>query len=85
MTFLVDVQSKCSLLYEVLAMLVTLIYKNKRVDNSINIVVSSSVDGHNEAEFGMSWCAGFGSSFYNSYFEVFSFLITMSIRLLLVD
>uniref|UniRef100_A0A0C9RH04 protein-ribulosamine 3-kinase n=1 Tax=Wollemia nobilis TaxID=56998 RepID=A0A0C9RH04_9CONI len=30
--------------------------------------------GHNEAEFGMSWCAGFGSSFYNSYFEV-SFLI----------
>jgi len=26
--------------------------------------------GHNEAEFGMSWCAGFGSSFYNSYFEV---------------
>lgn len=26
--------------------------------------------GHNEAEFGMSWCAGFGGSFYNSYFEV---------------
>ncbi|XP_057952550.1 protein-ribulosamine 3-kinase, chloroplastic [Malania oleifera] len=26
--------------------------------------------GHNEAEFGMSWCAGFGESFYNSYFEV---------------
>ncbi|KAK2407191.1 protein-ribulosamine 3-kinase, chloroplastic [Trifolium repens] len=26
--------------------------------------------GHNEAEFGMSWCAGFGASFYNSYFEV---------------
>ncbi|GLJ53944.1 hypothetical protein SUGI_1152890 [Cryptomeria japonica] len=26
--------------------------------------------GHNEAEFGMSWCAGFGTSFYNSYFEV---------------
>ncbi|KMT00173.1 hypothetical protein BVRB_1g019910 [Beta vulgaris subsp. vulgaris] len=26
--------------------------------------------GHNEAEFGMSWCAGFGPSFYNSYFEV---------------
>ncbi|KNA13696.1 hypothetical protein SOVF_114300 [Spinacia oleracea] len=26
--------------------------------------------GHNEAEFGMSWCAGFGSSFYNAYFEV---------------
>ncbi|KAK9094781.1 hypothetical protein Scep_026250 [Stephania cephalantha] len=25
--------------------------------------------GHNEAEFGMSWCAGFGGSFYNSYFE----------------
>lgn len=30
------------------------------------------VDGHNEAEFGMSWCAGFGGSFYNSYFEVSS-------------
>lgn len=28
------------------------------------------LDGHNEAEFGMSWCAGFGGSFYNAYFEV---------------
>ncbi|KAK3150277.1 hypothetical protein QOZ80_3AG0231150 [Eleusine coracana subsp. coracana] len=26
--------------------------------------------GHNEAEFGMSWCAGFGGDFYNSYFQV---------------
>ncbi|GAA0167611.1 kinase [Lithospermum erythrorhizon] len=26
--------------------------------------------GHNEAEFGMSWCAGFGESFYKAYFEV---------------
>nr|GEV29919.1 protein-ribulosamine 3-kinase, chloroplastic [Tanacetum cinerariifolium] len=26
--------------------------------------------GHNEAEFGMSWCAGFGWSFYKAYFEV---------------
>ncbi|GMP43195.1 hypothetical protein CsSME_00012652 [Camellia sinensis var. sinensis] len=26
--------------------------------------------GHNEAEFGMSWCAGFGGAFYNAYFEV---------------
>ncbi|EEF50460.1 kinase, putative [Ricinus communis] len=26
--------------------------------------------GHNEAEFGMSWCAGFGEAFYNAYFEV---------------
>ncbi|KAI3940341.1 hypothetical protein MKW98_024748 [Papaver atlanticum] len=26
--------------------------------------------GHNEAEFGMSWCAGFGGPFYSSYFEV---------------
>ncbi|KAM6584902.1 hypothetical protein CsatB_011904 [Cannabis sativa] len=26
--------------------------------------------GHNEAEFGMSWCAGFGGSFYSAYFEV---------------
>lgn len=27
-------------------------------------------DGHNEAEFGMSWCAGFGESFYDAYFKV---------------
>ncbi|CAN1157555.1 Protein-ribulosamine 3-kinase, chloroplastic [Linum perenne] len=26
--------------------------------------------GHSEAEFGMSWCAGFGGAFYNGYFEV---------------
>uniref|UniRef100_A0A0D9VNQ3 Protein-ribulosamine 3-kinase, chloroplastic n=1 Tax=Leersia perrieri TaxID=77586 RepID=A0A0D9VNQ3_9ORYZ len=26
--------------------------------------------GHNEAEFGMSWCAGFGGEFYSSYFQV---------------
>nr|GMD33181.1 protein-ribulosamine 3-kinase, chloroplastic [Ipomoea batatas] len=26
--------------------------------------------GHNEAEFGMSWCAGFGAAFYKGYFEV---------------
>ncbi|CAI0425231.1 unnamed protein product [Linum tenue] len=26
--------------------------------------------GHSEAEFGMSWCAGFGGAFYNAYFEV---------------
>ncbi|XP_051122656.1 protein-ribulosamine 3-kinase, chloroplastic isoform X2 [Andrographis paniculata] len=26
--------------------------------------------GHNEAEFGMSWCAGFGGYFYDAYFEV---------------
>ena len=38
---------------------------------SLFIFVLPFVDGHNEAEFGMSWCAGFGSSFYNSYFEVF--------------
>jgi hypothetical protein len=31
---------------------------------------SLTADGHNEAEFGMSWCAGFGGAFYNSYFEV---------------
>lgn len=30
----------------------------------------SYIDGHSEAEFGMSWCAGFGGSFYSSYFEV---------------
>ena len=32
-----------------------------------------SADGHNEAEFGMSWCASFGGAFYNAYFEVFLF------------
>lgn len=26
--------------------------------------------GHNEAEFGMSWCAGFGFAFYDAYFKV---------------
>ncbi|XP_064976782.1 protein-ribulosamine 3-kinase, chloroplastic-like isoform X2 [Musa acuminata AAA Group] len=26
--------------------------------------------GHTEAEFGMSWCAGFGGAFYSSYFEL---------------
>ncbi|OAY62365.1 protein-ribulosamine 3-kinase, chloroplastic isoform X1 [Manihot esculenta] len=26
--------------------------------------------GHSEAEFGMSWCAGFGGSFYDAYFKV---------------
>ena len=25
--------------------------------------------GHSEAEFGMSWCAGFGPEFYDAYFE----------------
>lgn len=34
------------------------------------LVLLSYADGHNEAEFGMSWCAGFGGSFYNAYFEV---------------
>ncbi|KAM4094548.1 hypothetical protein ACB094_06G203700 [Castanea mollissima] len=32
--------------------------------------------GHNEAEFGMSWCAGFGGAFYNAYFEHSCFLGT---------
>ncbi|XP_075094362.1 protein-ribulosamine 3-kinase, chloroplastic-like isoform X5 [Nicotiana tabacum] len=26
--------------------------------------------GHSEAEFGMSWCAGFGGDFYKAYFQV---------------
>ncbi|XP_056160374.1 protein-ribulosamine 3-kinase, chloroplastic isoform X2 [Syzygium oleosum] len=26
--------------------------------------------GHNEAEFGMSWCAGFAGAFYDAYFKV---------------
>ena len=25
---------------------------------------------HSECEFGMSWCAGFGDSFYSAYFDV---------------
>jgi hypothetical protein len=37
------------------------------------IYSSLTADGHNEAEFGMSWCAGFGGAFYNSYFEVYTF------------
>ena len=27
--------------------------------------------GHNEAEFGMSWCAGFSDAFYDAYFATF--------------
>ena len=27
--------------------------------------------GHNEAEFGMSWCAGFSDAFYDAYFAAF--------------
>ena len=27
--------------------------------------------GHNEAEFGMSWCAGFSDAFYDAYHETF--------------
>ena len=27
--------------------------------------------GHNEAEFGMSWCAGFSEAFYDAYFAAF--------------
>ncbi|WJX95783.1 protein-ribulosamine 3-kinase [Trifolium repens] len=34
------------------------------------ILDSACYYGHNESEFGMSWCAGFGGSFYNSYLEV---------------
>lgn len=46
-------------------------YQKQQSDIDI-INPSSHVDGHNEAEFGMSWCAGFGGSFYNAYFEVHS-------------
>jgi hypothetical protein len=36
-----------------------------------NILISPlTTDGHNEAEFGMSWCAGFSGGFYESYFQV---------------
>ncbi|GAB2290956.1 hypothetical protein Dimus_025214 [Dionaea muscipula] len=45
---------------------------NVSADKSGNPVIldPACYYGHNEAEFGMSWCAGFGSSFYNAYFEV---------------
>lgn len=42
------------------------------------IFLQCCVDGHNEAEFGMSWCAGFGGSFYNAYFEVHTTYLHLS-------
>lgn len=43
---------------------------------------SFPIDGHNEAEFGMSWCAGFGGSFYSSYFKVILiFILNKNLKL----
>jgi hypothetical protein len=46
------------------------IKKGVKYLNQSFLIGFKSTDGHNEAEFGMSWCAGFGDSFYHSYFEV---------------
>ena len=40
------------------------------VDGQPAIFDPASYYGHSEAEFGMSWCAGFGRSFYEAYFAV---------------
>lgn len=50
-------------------MLHVAIYKQQIIYKDM-ITGSSTADGHNEAEFGMSWCAGFGADFYNAYFQV---------------
>ncbi|GHP06011.1 hypothetical protein PPROV_000475800 [Pycnococcus provasolii] len=40
------------------------------VDGKPCIFDPASYYGHSEAEFGMSWCAGFGDAFYQAYFDV---------------
>ncbi|WVZ55173.1 hypothetical protein U9M48_005872 [Paspalum notatum var. saurae] len=45
------------------------IYSQQTIYKDI-ITGSATADGHNEAEFGMSWCAGFGGDFYDAYFQV---------------
>lgn len=49
-----------------------------------NSISGFIADGHNEAEFGMSWCASFGPAFYKAYFEVFSIMITIPLLLKLL-
>lgn len=44
-----------------------------------------ATDGHNEAEFGMSWCAGFSSAFYDAYFEVSEFDLENMLALYTLD
>ncbi|CAB94144.1 putative protein [Arabidopsis thaliana] len=43
---------------------------NIAYDKNNEPVILDPAYGHNEADFGMSWCAGFGESFYNAYFKV---------------
>ncbi|CAH2063290.1 unnamed protein product [Thlaspi arvense] len=43
---------------------------NIAYDKNSEPVILDPAYGHNEADFGMSWCAGFGESFYNAYFKV---------------
>ena len=40
------------------------------VDGAPSIFDPAVYYGHSEAEFGMSWCAGFSSAFYNAYHKV---------------
>lgn len=40
------------------------------VDGAPSVFDPAVYYGHNEAEFGMSWCAGFSDAFYDAYFEV---------------
>jgi len=40
------------------------------VDGKPSVFDPAVYYGHNEAEFGMSWCAGFSQSFYDAYFDV---------------
>ena len=40
------------------------------VDGKPSVFDPAVYYGHNEAEFGMSWCAGFSQSVYDAYFDV---------------
>ena len=40
------------------------------VDGQPAVFDPATYYGHSEAEFGMSWCAGFSDSFYRGYWEV---------------
>lgn len=40
------------------------------VDGAPSAFDPATYYGHSEAEFGMSWCAGFSDKFYAAYFEV---------------
>eukprot|EP00899_Mesostigma_viride_P019637 jgi/Mesvir1/27675/Mv07395-RA.1 len=40
------------------------------VDGAPSVFDPATYYGHHEAEFGMSWCAGFSQSFWNAYHQV---------------